>query len=93
MDLGFSRLDALRLDAAPLPLDHYRLIASLAAMQAASRTAAVEATLAAGTFATADPVVALVKLFGASAGWAAAVTMLEGSFHPELAAQSHGFAP
>ena len=87
MDLGFSRFDALRSDAAPAPLDYFRLIASLAAMQAASRTAAVEATLAAGTFAGAHPVAALVRLFEAGPGWVEALKTLEGSFHPQLAAR------
>jgi hypothetical protein len=92
MDLGFTRLDALRSDAAPAPLDYFRLIASLAAMQAASRTAAVEATLAAGTFAGAHPVAALVRLFDAAPGWVDALTTLGGSFHPQLAAQGRGAA-
>lgn len=93
MDLGFTRFDALRSDAVPVPLDYIRLIASLAAMQAGSRTAAVEATLTAGTFAGADPVDALVRMYAAEPGWAAAVTALGGSFHPELAATNHGAEP
>jgi hypothetical protein len=86
MDLGFSRWDALRTDAAPAPLDYFRLIASLAAMQAGTRTAAVEATLSAGTFAGAHPVAALVRIFEAAPGWVEAVATLDGSFHPQLAA-------
>lgn len=90
MDLGFTRWDALRTDAAPAPLDYFRLIASLAAMQAGSRTAAVEATLSGGTFTGAHPVSALVRLFEAAPGWVEALGALDGSFHPQLAAQQKG---
>ncbi|WP_156679406.1 hypothetical protein [Sphingomonas profundi] len=94
MDLGFTRLDALRCDAAaPLPLDYVRLVASLAAMQSATRTAAVEARLSTGTFDSAHPIVALVKLLAAGPGWASSVTTLGGSFHPALAATNRGFRP
>lgn len=82
MDLGFRRLDALRPDIAPVPLDYYRLAASLGAMQAASRTATVEGMVAAGTFVNAHPVLAMARLFGAGPGWFSAVATLGGSFHP-----------
>jgi hypothetical protein len=92
MDLGFSRWDALRTDAAPAPLDYSRLIASLVAMQARSRTAASEATLAADAFAGPSPVAALVRLFEAAPGWVEALPALEGSFHPHLAARGRDMA-
>ncbi len=88
MDLGFNRLGALRSGVVPIPLDYYRLVASLSAMQAASRTATVEAMIAAGTFACTDPVAALVRLFCTAPGWTAALAALNGSFHPGLAAES-----
>ena len=86
MDLSFRHLDARRSDVVPAPLDYLRLVASLAAMQASSRTAAVEATLSTGTFVPRQPVEAMADLLGPGPGWADAVTTLEGSFHPAIAA-------
>ncbi len=90
MDLGFSRFDTLRAEVAPVPLDYLQLVASLATMQATSRTAAIEARLLTGTFAASHPVAALVTIFAAASGWAESTGVLGGSFHPEMAARLAG---
>ncbi|MET0270044.1 MAG: hypothetical protein ABW173_06400 [Sphingomonas sp.] len=76
-----------------MPLDYARLIVGLAAMQAASRTAATEARLSTGTFAGAHPVLALIELIEGGPGWMEAVAVLEGAFHPRLAAWSRNGPP
>ncbi|TVV72062.1 hypothetical protein [Sphingomonas solaris] len=93
MDLGFTRLDSARAEPAPMPPDYGRLIASLAAMQAAGRTAVAEARLAAGTFTGDEAIAALVEIYAAGPGWAAAAAWLEGRFHPDTAAKLRQIAP
>lgn len=88
MDLGFSRSGRTRGLAQPVGLDHRRLVASIAAMQAATLTARTEALLGKVRRSSASPVEALVAVFEHRAGWIAAAASLGGSFHPELARRS-----
>lgn len=93
MDLGFARLVAADAEPAPPPLEYTHLVAALAAAQASSRTAAVETWLVAGRAAPATPLAALVDLLTAAPGWRRAAAVLEGSFHPAIAAGNPRFPP
>ncbi len=88
MDLGFSRFDAPRPDTAAIPVDYFRLLATVTATQVAGRTAMVEAILATEARANTSPSAAIVELFNAGPGWTGAVTALRSSFHPDLARKS-----
>jgi len=85
MDMDFIRLKRARRVAVPARLDYARLVAGIAAMQAATRTAAVEARLAVTPIPCESPVDALVTLFATRPGWVSAVATLGGSFHPGVA--------
>ena len=85
MDLSFPSLDVARPFATPLGLDYQRLVATCAALQASTPTAQAEAQLAGERNAPAQPVDALVALFGARPNWTASIAVLGGSFHPEAA--------
>lgn len=81
MDLGFDRWKR----GGQPTLDYIRLVSSVAATQAGSRTAIAEAQRDAADGTPEAPVDALVRLFDPAAGWAASVAALGGSFHPALA--------
>ena len=83
MDLSFPKLDVASPKATPLGLDFQRLVATCAAIQAATPTATVEAQLSGEFEAPLRPVDALVTLLAGQPGWAAAIDVLEGSFNPE----------
>jgi hypothetical protein len=85
MDLSFSSLDVANARAVPLGLDFQRLVASCAALQAATHTAAVEAQLSGEREAPVRPVDALVALLVGRPGWAASIAVLGGSFNPMAA--------
>lgn len=93
MDLSFPSLDDAYRDATPLGLDYARLVASLGAAQAASPTAAAEASISDACPAPDDPVKALIALLEGKSGWAASVAVLAGSFHPEAARLLAGKTP
>ena len=85
MDLGFERSEHGEGRGRPRRLDYVRLLASVAAVQAGSRTAAAEARLASDPMTSDSPVEALARLFDPSFGWSAGVAALGGSFNPALA--------
>jgi hypothetical protein len=84
VNLGSDWLGAGPSGAQALGLDYGRLVASLAAVQAASRTAVGDVASNA-PLDEADPVDALVLLFAGQPGWGGAVTALGGSFSPVVA--------
>jgi len=89
MDLGFSLREARR-RAAPVGrltsrAAHARLIAGLAAAQAATPTARVAARLPQAGPIDPDPVEPLVTLLAGERDWEAAPDALGGSFHPGAA--------
>jgi hypothetical protein len=85
MDLSFERYDTGKRRNAARGLDYIRLLSSIAAAQAGSRTAATEARLGIRRMPADSPVAALTRLFDPGFGWASAVAALGGSFHPALA--------
>lgn len=85
MSLSFPSVEIARPFATPLGLDFQRLVATCAALQAGTATAAIEARLAEGPGAPVRPVEALVTLLGGRSGWAGAVATLGGSFNPVAA--------
>ena len=85
MDLSFPSLDVARPFATPLGLDFQRLVASCAALQASTPTAAVEAQLSGKRLAPLRPADALVALLEGRPGWRSSIAVLEGSFSPEAA--------
>lgn len=85
MDLNFPSMAVARPFATPLGLDFQRLVATCAALQAATPTAAVEAQLSGKERVPVRPVDALLAVLGGRAGWAASVAVLGGSFNPEAA--------
>jgi hypothetical protein len=85
MDLSFPSLDVAHPYAVPLGLDFQRLIATCAALQAATPTAAVETQLSSEHLAPVRPVDALVALLAGRPGWTASIAVLGGSFSPEAA--------
>jgi hypothetical protein len=82
MDLSFGRKHARRTVAA-LRLDYPRLIAILASVQSASRTAQVAGRLSRGRISPAED--GLVALFDPGADWMAVTAKLGGSFNPRVA--------
>ena len=85
MDLSFPSLDVAHPYAAPLGLDIQRLIATCAALQAATPTAMAEAHLSGERRAPVRPVDALVELLAGRPAWSASIAVLGGSFHPDAA--------
>ena len=85
MDLNFPSVEVARPFATPLGLDFQRLVATCAALQAATPTAAVEAQLASRERVPVRPVDALVALLRGRPGWSASVAVLGGSFNPAAA--------
>lgn len=89
MDLGFSlheaRRRAISAGRTHGRMAHARLIAGLAAAQAATPTARAAARLPTRRHAYSDPVEMLVTLLAADRGWTAAPDALGGSFHPRAA--------
>ena len=97
MDLRFSLREARR-RAAPagkLPprAAHARLIAGLAAAQAATPTARAAARLPRAEPRENDPVEPLVTLLAGERNWEAAPDALRGSFHPKAARKLGPDAP
>lgn len=89
MDLNFFLRDTRR-HPAPLGLltsraAHARLIAGLAAAQAATPTARVAARIPLSEPFNADPVEPLVTLLAGERDWESAPDALRGSFHPAAA--------
>jgi len=82
MDLGFARRKRNHLIAAAIPLDYHRLLARLAADQAASPTGRAAVHLSAAGREALQPFDALVALFDPEVADAAPVGTLGGSFHP-----------
>jgi len=85
MNLSFPSVEIARPFATPLGFDFQRLVATCAALQAGSPTAAAEARLSGVHEVPVRPVDALVTLLGGRTGWAGAVAVLQGSFNPEAA--------
>jgi hypothetical protein len=85
MDLSFPGLDVARPFATPLGLDFQRLVASCAALQASTPTAAVEAHLSGKRPAPLRPEDALVALIEGRPGWEASIAVLKGSFNADAA--------
>lgn len=92
MDLSFDRRVARGHGAEPA-LDYLRLVSSITATQAASRTAATEARLTSAWTPLESPIDALVRLFDPGLGWASGVAALGGSFNPRLAGSATIRAP
>jgi hypothetical protein len=82
MDLSFGRNRARR-TAAALRLDYPRLLAILASVQGASRTARVAGRLSRGGTTCAED--GLVALFDPGADWIAVTAVLGGSFNQRAA--------
>jgi len=89
MDLSFGLDRDRRIAAEPVRLDFPRLIAILAAAQAASRTARIADQLARPERAICGSVEALVALFDESRNRGSAERALAGSFNPGAAGQRH----
>ena len=87
MDLSFGLSRERRTAAEPVRLDFPRLIAILAATQAASRTAGIADQLSRPEHTVGSPVEALVALFDAGRQRGAAQHVLAGSFNPAAAGQ------
>lgn len=85
MSFNFPNVEVAHPFATPLGLDFQRLVATCAALQAGTPTAAAEAHLSRGQGRPPRPIDALVTLLGGRTGWAGAVAMLGGSFNPEAA--------
>ncbi|SNS57604.1 hypothetical protein SAMN06295912_109103 [Sphingomonas laterariae] len=89
MDLSFSLHGAARRMAGTgrtnARATHARLIAGLAAAQAATPTARAAARLPAPRRIDSDPVDMLVALLATDRGWMSAPEALGGSFHPRAA--------
>jgi len=85
MDLDFIRRGQTRRGVTSARPDYYRLTASIAAAQAATRTAVLETRFGALPPRCDTPIDALGAIFAAGPGWEAAVAALGGSFHPEVA--------
>lgn len=83
MNLLFPSLEIARPFAAPIGLDFEHLIATCAALQAATPTASTEAQLATARELSIQANEALVRLIEGRPGWAAAVAVMQGSFHPD----------
>jgi hypothetical protein len=82
MDLSFSRRNRKGAAQAAALIDYHRLIAGVAAAQAGSQTAALEARLSRQTTTPETPAEALVALFDPGAEVLDASAALGGSFHP-----------
>lgn len=93
MDLSFPKLDVANPTATPLGLDFQRLVATCAAIQAATPTAGAEAQLSGESETVLRPVDALVALLAGQPSWAAAIDVLGGSFNPEAACHASDNAP
>ena len=85
MDLGFARRNRNHLIAGAIPLDYHRLLARLAAEQAASPTGQAAARASAGQSETLRPFDALVALFDPRPTESVSLRALGGSFHPRTA--------
>jgi len=93
MDMSFEKRLTEQRGATPAPLDFIRLAASIAASQAASPTAAIEARLDSQEAVFESHVEALIRLLDARSGWVSGIASLGGSFHPRLAATATIRAP
>ena len=88
MDLSFPMNDAARGHRRAVALDYAMLVAGVASGQAASRTAAIAASLRAPAGRRGDPAGALAALILGDRDWTSAAAALAGSFHPKVAGKA-----
>ena len=93
MDLAVARRNRNRAIAAALPLDYHRLIARLAAEQAASPTGRIAALASAGQTQAQRPFDALVGIFDPLPAGQAWPRILGGSFCPRFGTSDRGNSP